>query len=249
MNKQIHNMINESIFSETDPWEILPFGEYLLEDVQAILGDGEVDLSKFEGHNFNLKKMQQGDYANWLMGSGWATNSRPRLTDEQLAAIAEHGFHDLTKRLPDRPSEDEYEILTEMMEVSVNRQLTGENGVWRPEWEEAGFKPIRRKGGDGDGEGGESSGGGRTSGARRSTAASNAAKASGSANSDAMERLKNKHGKKSDDDVPFDTDGNADSPAAVAQAADDTPPATDVDEPSNDAMKAKIMARLGKKSA
>jgi hypothetical protein len=199
-------------------------------------------MSKFEGYNFIIKKLQQGDYADWTTGSGWS-KSQYSLTDEQLAAIAEHGLHDLSKRLPPRPTDEQYDVLTEMMEVSIQRMLTGENGYWRKEWEEAGFKPFKQR---------EKSGGTEAKGTTRTTAASsNAEKASGDSDStvdsgeavSALDRLKAARTKRTDDP----TENVEETPADVAAAADDTPAETPVEQPSsNEDLAAKILARVSK---
>ena len=245
MNKKLHRLIFDSIFdNEEDPFDSLPCGEFTEEDVQAILGDGEVNMSKFEGYNFIIKKMQQGDYADWTTGSGWS-KTQYALTEEQLAAIAEYGLHDLSKRLPPRPTDEQYDVLTEMMEVSIQRMLTGENGYWRKEWEEAGFKPFKTR---------ENSGGTEATGTTRSSAGtSNAEKASGgettteSADSgeavSALDRLKSARNKRTDDP----TETVEETPADVAAAADDTPAEAPVEQPSsNEDLAAKIRARVSK---
>ncbi len=87
MNKKLHRLIYDSIFdNEEDPFDALPCGEFTEEDVQAILGDAKVDMSKFEGYNFIIKKLQQGEYADWTTGSGWS-KSQYALTEEQLAEL------------------------------------------------------------------------------------------------------------------------------------------------------------------
>jgi hypothetical protein len=102
-------------------------------------------LEKLDGFNFIVKKGKRGDYAEYVKGSSWATNNVATLDEEQVIALHTHGMHDLQKRLPDRPSDEKYEVLTEMMEVSIKRMLDDDNGVWRKEWEEHGFKPFRAK--------------------------------------------------------------------------------------------------------
>jgi hypothetical protein len=199
-------------------------------------------MSKFEGYNFIIKKLQQGEYADWTTGSGWS-KSQYTLTEEQLAAIAEHGLHDLSKRLPPRPTNEQYDVLTEMMEVSIQRMLTGENGYWRKEWEEAGFKPFKAR---------ENSGGTEAKGTGRSSAAtSNAAKASGDGDTtvdsgeavSALDRLKAARGKRTEDS----TDTVEETPADVAAAAVDTPAEVPSEEPSsNEDLAAKIRARVSK---
>lgn len=240
-NKQIHKMIFNSIFeADEDAFETLPCGEFTEADVQAILGDGDVDMAKFEGYNFILKKEQQGEYANWTQGSSWA-RSVAMLTDEQLAAIAEHGFHDLTKRLPDRPSDEQYDVLAEMMQVSIDRQVKGENGVWQKEWEEAGFKPFRQRGKDGEG---DSSGSSASS--DDAPAKSEAKAPSGGGASNALERLKAARGKAQSESEPESAPETDESPADVAAAAEAEDAPAEAAETEVSDLAAKIRARVGK---
>jgi hypothetical protein len=234
-NKMIHKMIFNSIFeAEEDPFETLPCGEFSVKDVQAILGDGEVDLDKFKGYNFIVKKGQRGEYADWTSDSGWS-KSQTRLTDEQLAALAEHGLHDLTKRLPDRPSDENYDVLAEMMNLSVQRMVTGENGVWNKEWEELGFKPLRHRGQGDD----------ATATSAPAKTSDDTPSDSGSGVSGALDRLKAARGKAAA--APVDDDDDDDSPADVAAAATDVTPTPEAKAETGVAdLAAKIKARVGK---
>lgn len=145
--KQIHKIIENSIDSKDDPFDFLPTGDFTEDDIAALNGDideAELDriLKKFEGHNFVVHKTKQGEYANWSVGTGWARNSKAMLTEDQIVALSEYGYHDLSVRLPDRPSEEKYSIFREMMDVSIDRLLNGGDGYWNKEWEAAGIKPI-----------------------------------------------------------------------------------------------------------
>lgn len=163
LTKKLHNQIYATLMDEENPFDSLPTGEFSMEDIQALidgqLPDGEDEesfMAKFYGNNFILKKTQQGEYANYDTSS-WSRKDEP-LTDEQIAAIAEHGYHDLSKKLPERPSDEAYEVLTEMMKVSVARAQGEDEGLWNPEWEEAFefIKPYRPKSKGSDSEGGSS---------------------------------------------------------------------------------------------
>jgi hypothetical protein len=237
-NKKIHQIIYNSIFhSDEDPYETLPCGEFTQEDVEALLGDGDVDMSIFDGYNFIVKKLQQDKWADWTTGSNWSKSQSP-LTDEQLAAIAEYKLHDLTKRLPDRPSEEQYEVLAEMMTLSVNRQLTGEVAVWNTEWEALGFKPFRQRGEKSESEDSQ----------KKSSAPASTEEGAGAGS--ALDRLKAARGKTTEAPVTDD-----ESPAEVAAAADTEVEVTEVAVPEEAGetqvsdLAAKIKARVGKKSA
>lgn len=242
-NKKIHQIIYNSIFnSDEDPYETLPCGEFTMEDVQALLGDGDVDMDKFLGYNFIVKKAQQGEWADWTSGSNWS-KSQSSLTDVQLAALAEHGLFDLTLRLPERPSDDNYEVLTEMMELSVNRQLNGDTAVWNPEWEELGFKPLRQR-----------DGANAAAGDDKPKTQSSASTEEGAGAGSALDRLKAQRGKTEaapeDDDSPADVAAAADTDVVVEEVAvEETPVPEEAGETQVSDLAAKIKARVGKKSA
>lgn len=212
--KKLHGVVYESIFeNEADPFEKLPTGEFTLEDVAAVV-EGEADediLAKFEGHNFVIKKGKQGDYNDWVTGSGWASNSKVSLTDEQIAALHQYGYHDLTKRLPDRPSDEQYEVLVEMVQVSIGRLLTGENGYWNKEWEEVGFKPFRRKGENDGGDGGNASDGAESSSKPKTTGAAKSTES-------ALEKLRKNRGKKAEPETDASDDSSQEGEAEEGSA-------------------------------
>jgi hypothetical protein len=247
LNKKIHQMIFGSIFeNDEDPFETLPCGEFTVDDVMALLDDSdeEVDMSIFDGYNFIVKKTQQGEYADWTSNSAWSKGKTP-LTDEQLAAIAEHKLFDLTLRLPERPSDDNYEILVEMMNISIQRQVTGENGVWNPAWEEAGFKPLRQRG-----DAGKSTTPKSTPQTESDDDDAPKVGGDGGGTGNALERLKAARGKsKAAPEETTEAAAEEESPADVAAAADDAVPPvagkTDVSD-----LASKIKARVsGKKTA
>lgn len=214
-NKKLHSLIYDSLLNEEDPFDFLPVGEFTIDDIKTLFDGGEVDPDKFMGYNFICKKMEQGGYADWTTGSTWSKKAEV-LTDEQLEALNTYGLHDLSKRLPDRPSDEQYGVLKEMMQISIDRVLTGENGVWRKEWEEdCGFKPYRKRG-DGGGDA-AASGDGESKPKAASTRKSAGTK-------DALDRLRSQRGK-GDADEGTETA----SAAEAVEAAEDNAP---VEEPS-----------------
>ena len=158
--KQIHQVIFGKLMSEEeDGFDFLPTGEFSMQDVQNVLTDGALSedeiervLNKFLGINFILKKIQKGKYANYQTSS-WSM-SPSMLTEDQLEGLNEHGLHDLRQRLPKQPTDEQYEIMTEMVNVSIGRLMGDDEGLWNPEWAEAGLEPKRDKrasgGDDGD---------------------------------------------------------------------------------------------------
>jgi hypothetical protein len=53
------------------------------------------------------------------------------LTTEQLDALAKYGLFDLTDFLPERPTDEEYQLLAEIVRLSIE----GEK-IWNPDWED-----------------------------------------------------------------------------------------------------------------
>jgi hypothetical protein len=70
------------------------------------------------GTDFRLTKGNKGGYSDYGT-SKWARKERA-LTEEELAAIDEHGLHDLKSFLPERPTAAHYDAIAEMFEASVN---------------------------------------------------------------------------------------------------------------------------------
>ena len=158
LSKQIHNVIYKSIFdNQVEPFKVLPIGEYTVEDVklaQNLPEDYPEDdfgrlVEKFNGYNFVIQRTETGeadkkknkwDGAN----TGWSRERQP-LTDGQLESIEKYGLHDLRKRLPERPSDAQYEVMTEMVKVSIGRLMGTDDGYWNPEWEDVGIKPYKSR--------------------------------------------------------------------------------------------------------
>ena len=229
--KQIHNLILAKLMSEEeDGFEILPTGEFDLDDVNALLTEGSVPedeierlLTKFEGINFILRKTKQGDYASYVTSS-WAGNPT-MLNEEQMEAVHTHGLHDLRKRLPEQPTEEQYELMTEMVNISIGRLLGQDDGFWDPEWEKAGLKPKKDRntgGGDSDDKPASTSrrgaGAGQASKLRsqlsKARGGDSDASASGTV-SDVMNKVKRTRGAKAA--APADDAPAADVPAAESE--------------------------------
>lgn len=162
--KQIHNILDKSMFkNQEDPFDYSPIGEFLESDIESLRTENipedmseEEFMDLFLGYDFIIRKEKKDDYPNYEQ-SGWALKSgETSLNEDQLGALMEHGFHDVRKKyLPPQPTEAQYEVMEEMINVSID------GGEWNPEWEEVDkdhdFK-IRgfRKNGDKSGSSGKS---------------------------------------------------------------------------------------------
>jgi hypothetical protein len=162
--KQIQGRVTSQMFDETDPFDVLPTGQFEMDDLKLLMSgdemseaDAEALLAKFEGYDLLLKKTQKPgtDFAEWTNTA--FVKAKTSLTDEQLEALDKYGFHDLRKALPEQPSDEAYDVLCEMMEISLAYARGEGDGLWNTDWEAAGFKPFRpkakgEKGEDSDGD-------------------------------------------------------------------------------------------------
>lgn len=70
------------------------------------------------GLDFRMKKGSKGGYADYSTSS-WARRERP-LSDDEQAAIKQHGLFNLNDFLPKKPTEVELKVMKEMFEASVD---------------------------------------------------------------------------------------------------------------------------------
>jgi len=167
LSKQIHKVIYHTLFeNEAEPFVKLPPGEYTMDDVKLAMNipedypDEEVErlLEKFIGRNFFIQHTMSSDgdktYDAYNGGNTkWSMEEQP-LTAEQLEALDKYGLHDLGKRLPERPTEEQYEVMVEMVNTSIGRLFGRTDGFWNKEWEAVGIKPYKKRG-RADGQSGE----------------------------------------------------------------------------------------------
>jgi len=126
ISKQLHGTIYNSLI-ETDEDLMLP----------GIPSDAD------EGLNFTIKKFMNGEFKNY---TGSFSTKPNELTDEERAAVEEHGAFNLSTLLPNEPSDEAYELLPEMLDAC----LAGD--PWDSEWEKY-WKPVGYgKKGEGEGE-------------------------------------------------------------------------------------------------
>jgi hypothetical protein len=129
--------------------EELPCGTFSMTDIDAVLSgevsEDEMDnlLAKFVGYPLVLVKKKKTDgskeFANWE-SSFFQMRDPHELDVDDLNAIKKFGLPDLSKYLPARPTDAQYEVMVEMVKASIASE------PWNPEWEEAGLKFFRKKG-------------------------------------------------------------------------------------------------------
>lgn len=142
--KEIHQkMENDRANVEMFGENFAPYGIFTEDDLAEYFG-GRRDpefLNYFNGNDFLITKTERGGYDAYNTSGFKAVSSR--LTDEQFRALETYGFHNLRDKLPQQPTTEQVEVLSEMMQVSIARALGEDEGMWNPEWEKAGFKPWR----------------------------------------------------------------------------------------------------------
>lgn len=198
MSKQVHQVIFTKVMSEEeDGFEIFPTGEFTMDDINELLSEGDMPedeierlLARLDGINFILKKTKQGEHANY-QSSSWATNPTT-LEEDQIEALNKHGLHDLRARLPRQPTDEQYQIMTDMVNISIGRLLGTDDGYWDQAWTDAGIEPRRDRN--------------QASGSGDAKAASKSSRNSGTASK--LRSQLSKATKTDDADTPASDDGN-----------------------------------------
>jgi len=96
-------------------------GPQIFTSIRAALVDPELEdlpTDYVHGLDYRMKKGSKGGYADYSTSS-WARRERP-LSDEEQAAIKEHGLFNLSDFLPKKPGEVELKVMKEMFEASVD---------------------------------------------------------------------------------------------------------------------------------
>ena len=89
--------------------------------IKNALMDSEIEelpTDYVRGLDFKITKTSKGGYADYST-STWARRERA-LSEEEQAAIAQHGLFDLKSFLPKKPGEVELKVIKEMFEASVD---------------------------------------------------------------------------------------------------------------------------------
>ena len=96
-------------------------GPQIFQSIRAALVDPELEdlpTDTIHGIDYRMKKGSKGGYADYST-STWARRERP-LSDDEQAAIAQHGLFNLSDFLPKKPTEVELKVIKEMFEASVD---------------------------------------------------------------------------------------------------------------------------------
>jgi len=96
-------------------------GPQIFTSIRAALVDPELEdlpTDLVHGLDYRMKKSSKGGYADYSTSS-WARRERP-LSDEENAAIQQHGLFNLSDFLPKKPGEIELKVMKEMFEASVD---------------------------------------------------------------------------------------------------------------------------------
>ena len=96
-------------------------GPQIFTSIRAALVDPELEdlpTDFIHGLDYRMKKGSKGGYADYSTSS-WARRERP-LSDEEQAAIKQHGLFNLSDFLPKKPSDVELKVMKEMFEASVD---------------------------------------------------------------------------------------------------------------------------------
>ena len=100
------------------------FSPQIFKNLKSALMDPDMENMPTDydgGTDFRIVKVQNGQYADYSTSS-YARKERS-LSEEERAAIEEHGLFDLNDFMPKRPSEEELAVIMEMFEASVDGQL------------------------------------------------------------------------------------------------------------------------------
>lgn len=98
-------------------------GPQIFQIIKAALMDPDLEElpTDYEnGLDFRITKTSKGGYADYST-SKWARKESP-LTEQELAAIEQHGLYNLSDFLPKKPTDVELKVMVEMFEASVDGQ-------------------------------------------------------------------------------------------------------------------------------
>lgn len=127
-------------------------GPQIFKIIQAALMDPDMEnnpVDYINGTDFIISKTSKGGFADYGT-SKWA-RKESSLTEDQLAAIEEHGLVNLADYLPKRPTEEQLAAMFEMFQASLDGELY-DPARWSKYYKPFGFDSAP---GEDDGSGGE----------------------------------------------------------------------------------------------
>jgi hypothetical protein len=119
--------VSENPLSEEapeNPIRRFVIGPQIFNIIKGALMDPDMEnipVDYVNGTDFRLTKTTKGQYADYST-SKWARKERS-LSEEELAAIDEHGLYNLKDFLPARPTAEHYNVIAEMFAASVDGDL------------------------------------------------------------------------------------------------------------------------------
>jgi hypothetical protein len=119
----LDNPISEDNAPE-NPIRKFVIGPQIFKIIKSSLLDPDfenIPTDYINGTDFTICKTQKGGYADYST-SKWS-RKETALSEEDLAAIEEHGLKDLSDYLPKKPTEEQLVAIFEMFEASVEGEL------------------------------------------------------------------------------------------------------------------------------
>lgn len=117
-------------------------GPQIFQLIKSALVDPELEELPTDfarGVDFKLVKTSKGGYADYST-SKWSRRERP-LTDEEAAAIQQHGLFNLRDFLPKKPGDVELKVIKEMFQASVDGEPFDKD-AWGQYFRPAGMSAV-----------------------------------------------------------------------------------------------------------
>jgi len=136
----VENKLQEDKTPE-NPIRRFIIGSQIFNIIKAALMDPDMEelpTDYVRGTDFRITKTSKGGYADYST-SNWARRERA-LSEEENAAIAQHGLFSLKDFLPKKPGEVELKVMKEMFEASVDGEAF-DMERWGQYFKPAGYGP------------------------------------------------------------------------------------------------------------
>ncbi len=119
----VDSALNEESLPE-NPIRRMIIGPQIYQIIYSGLLDPELEhlpTDYVNGLDFRITKTTKGQFADYST-STWGRRERP-LSDEENAAIEQHGLHNLSDFIPKQPGEVELKVISELFEASVDGEV------------------------------------------------------------------------------------------------------------------------------